>query len=101
VDPQVIAMRRRVEVIRDPAIATVAAAVELSTRDGTAHSLSTSAARGSSSNPMRDQDIEDKLRTIAASWRAGHDVEPLIDAIWTLEKNGDVSGVLALTVPRA
>ena len=100
-DPQVIAMRRRVEVIRDPAIATVAAAVELSTRDGTSHSLSTSAARGSPSNPMRDKDIEDKLRTIAASWRAGHDVEPLIDAIWTLEKSSDVSGVLALTVPRA
>jgi 2-methylcitrate dehydratase PrpD len=100
-DPQVIAMRRRVEVIRDPVIATVAAAVELSTRDGTTHSLSTSAARGSPSNPMRDQDIEDKLRTIAASWRAGHDVEPLIDAIWTLEKSSDVSGLLALTVPRA
>jgi len=100
-DPQVIAMRGRVEVIRDPAIATVAAAVELSTRDGTSHSLSTSAARGSPSNPMRDKDIEDKLRTIAASWRAGHDVEPLIDAIWTLEKSSDVSGVLALTVPRA
>ena len=100
-DPQVIAMRRRVEVIRDPAIATVAAAVELSTRDGTTHSLSTSAARGSLSNPMRDQDIEDKLRTIAASWRAGHDVEPLLDAIRTLEKSSDVSGLLALTVPRA
>jgi 2-methylcitrate dehydratase PrpD len=100
-DPQVIAMRGRVEVIRDPAIAPVAAAVELSTRDGTSHSLSTSAARGSPSNPMRDQDIEDKLRTIAASWRAGHDVEPLIDAIWTLEKSSDVSGLLALTVPRA
>jgi 2-methylcitrate dehydratase PrpD len=100
-DPLVIAMRRRVEVIRDPAIATVAAAVELSTRDGTSHSLSTSAAPGSPSTPMRDKDIEDKLRTIAASWRAGHDVEPLIDAIWTLEKSSDVSGVLALTVPRA
>jgi 2-methylcitrate dehydratase PrpD len=100
-DPQVIAMRGRVEVIRDPAIATVAAAVELSTRDGTSHSLSTSAAPGSPSTPMRDKDIEDKLRTIAASWRAGHDVEPLIDAIWTLEKSSDVSGVLALTVPRA
>ena len=100
-DPQVIAMRRRVEVIRDPAIATVAAAVELSTRDGTTHSLSTSAARGSPSNPMRDQDVEDKLRTIAASWRADHGVQPLIDAIWTLEKSSDVSGLLALTVPRA
>jgi hypothetical protein len=50
---------------------------------------------------MGDQDIEDKLRAAAASWRAGHDVEPLIDAGWTLEKSSDVAGLLALTVPRA
>jgi 2-methylcitrate dehydratase PrpD len=100
-DPPVIAMRRRVEVVRDPAIATVAAAVELWTSDGTQHSLSTSAARGSPSNPMSDKDIEDKLRAIAGGWRPGHDVEPLIDAVWTLEKSTDVSGLLAFTVPRA
>jgi hypothetical protein len=50
---------------------------------------------------MRDQATKDKLRTIAASWRGGHDVEPLIDAVCTLEKSSDVAGLLALTVPRA
>jgi 2-methylcitrate dehydratase PrpD len=34
-DRAVLALRRKVEVIRDPAIATVAAAVELWTSDGT------------------------------------------------------------------
>jgi 2-methylcitrate dehydratase PrpD len=100
-DPVVLAMRRKVEVIRDPAIATVAAAVELWTSDGTKHSLATSAARGSPSNPMRDAEIEDKLRTIAAAWCPGHDVAPLIEAVWALEKSADVSSLLALTVPRA
>ena len=50
---------------------------------------------------MRDEAIEDKLRAIAAGWRGGHDVEPLIDAVCTLEKSSDVAGRLALTVPRA
>ena len=98
-DPSVVAMRRKVEVIRDPAIATIAAEVDLWTKDGRQHHLSIAAGRGSPPNPMSDQDIEGKLRTIAAGWRPGHDVGPLIDAIWTLERSEDVSSLMALTVP--
>ena len=99
-DSAVLAMRRKVEVIRDPKIGTVAAAVELWTSDGTKHSLSTLAARGSPSNPMTDKDIEDKLRTLAAGWCAGYDADPLIEAIWALEESADVASLLAHTVPR-
>ncbi|HKA80309.1 MAG TPA: MmgE/PrpD family protein [Xanthobacteraceae bacterium] len=99
-DPDVVAMRRKVEVIRDGALSTVAAQVELSTKDGTKHALATSAARGSPANPMSDRDIEDKLRAIAEAWHPGHDVAPLIDAVWTLERSDDASTLLALTVPR-
>jgi hypothetical protein len=49
---------------------------------------------------MRDEEIEDKLRTIAAGWGPGYDAAPLIEAVWTLEKSSDVASVLALTVPR-
>jgi 2-methylcitrate dehydratase PrpD len=100
-DPKVIEMRRKVDVARDPAIATIAAEVELWTADGTRHALSTPAARGSPSNPMSDRDIEDKLRTVAAAWSPGHDVAPLIDTVWNLERSDDVSRLLALAVPKA
>jgi 2-methylcitrate dehydratase PrpD len=99
-DPAVTELRRKVEVIRDPAIATIAAEVELWTRDGSKHRLSTPAARGSPANPMSDREIEDKLRAIAAGWRAGHDVAPLIDAVWALDRSEDAAHLLALTVPR-
>jgi hypothetical protein len=49
---------------------------------------------------MSDQDIEEKLRTVADAWRPGQDVGPLIDAVWTLEVSSDVSALPALTVPR-
>jgi 2-methylcitrate dehydratase PrpD len=98
-DPEVIELRRKVEVIRDDTIATVAAQVELWTADGTKHDLSTLAARGSPQNPMRDRDLEEKLRTVAADWHPGHDVGPLIDAVWKLEQSEDVSRLLALAVP--
>ena len=99
-DLAVVAMRGNVEVLRDPALSTVAAQVELWTGDGARHALATSAARGSPGNPMSDRDIEDKLRTIAEAWHPGHDVAPLIDAVWTLERSDDASTLLALTVPR-
>jgi hypothetical protein len=50
---------------------------------------------------MSDRDIEDKLRAIAAAWCPGHDVAPLIDSVWTLERSNDVSHLLALAVPRS
>jgi len=98
-DPRVLALRRMVEVVRDPSLSTIAAAVEI-TADGKVHQLSQSAARGSDVNPLSDQDLEQKLRTVAASWDARHNIQPLIDAVWSLEKSADVSGLAALVAPR-
>ena len=86
---------------RDESFATVAAAVEIATADGKLHKLSQAAARGSDLNPMSDRDLEDKLRTAAAGWNPRHDIAPLIDAIWDLDKAEDISKLAALTVPRA
>ena len=99
-DPAVIAMRRKIEVASDPALWTIAAEMDVFTADGRKHSVVTKAARGSPSNPMKDTEIEDKLRAEAGRWRPGHDIQKLIDAVWALEKSGDVSNLAALTVPR-
>lgn len=98
-DPRVLALRSKVEVLRDDTLSTVAAAVEITTTDGTIHKLSQPAARGSDVNPMSDADIEAKLRTSAADWDQRHDVEPLIAAIWSLDGSADVSGLASLAVP--
>lgn len=98
-DPAVVAMRRRIAVVRDPAVATIAAQVELCTADGRTHRLSTPAARGSPANPMSDRDVEEKLRTVVGSWQPSYDVAPLIAAIWALDRSDDAARVLALTVP--
>ncbi len=99
-DPSVLALRGKVEVLRDPAIPTVAAEVDLWTTDGRQHRLSQTAARGSETNPLSDRDLEDKLRIIASDWRAGYDPQPLIDAVWSLDRCDDVSTLPTLTVPR-
>jgi hypothetical protein len=68
--------------------------------DGKRYKLSQAAARGSDRNPMSDRDLEDKLRTSAAGWDPRHDIAPLIDAVWALDKSADVSKLASLAVPR-
>ena len=99
-DPDVLALRSKVELIRDPACSTIAAAVEITTADGRIHHRSQSASRGSDANPMSDAELEDKLRSAAAGWEPQHDVAPLIDAVWALDSSADVSALASLAVPR-
>ena len=99
-DPVVKEMRRKVEVASDPAISTIAVEMDFWTTDGRKHSVSTQAARGSSANPLKDSEIEQKLLDEARSWRPAHHIKPLIDAVWALDKSGDVSNLAAMTVPR-
>ena len=99
-DPAVKEMRRKVEVASDPAISTIAVEMDFWTNDGKKHGVSTQAARGSSANPLKDSEVEQKLLNEARSWRPAHDIKPLIDAVWALDKSGDVSNLAAMTVPR-
>jgi 2-methylcitrate dehydratase PrpD len=98
-DPKVLAVRSKVELLQDAAIPTTAAKVVI-TAGGKTYNMSQAAARGSDANPMSDNDLEDKLRDAAAGWNPNHDIAPLIDAIWQLDKSGDIAGLAALTVPR-
>ncbi|MBS0541275.1 MAG: MmgE/PrpD family protein, partial [Proteobacteria bacterium] len=99
-DPKVSALRKHITVSSDPAISTIAVDMEFTTSDGKVHTRSTKAARGSAANPLKDAEIERKLRDEARSWNARHDIQPLIDAVWALDKSADVSTLAALSVPR-
>jgi 2-methylcitrate dehydratase PrpD len=98
-NPAVLEMRRRIEVAADSTLSTIAVEMDVRAKDGQKHSLSTRAARGSPANPLKDGEIEDKLRAETERWRPGHDIQPLIDAVWTLERAGDAAKLAALTVP--
>src|SRR5471030_657037 len=98
-DPKMSAMRKRISVASDPNISTIAVEMEFTTADGKVHKLSTRAARGSAANPLKDSEIERKLRDEAKSWNASQDIQPLIDSVWSLDKSGDVSGLAALATP--
>lgn len=98
-DPKIKALRTKFACKADPALSTIAAEMDIWTADGKKHALSTKAARGSVSNPLKDSEIEAKLRDEAARWKPGHDVQKLIDAVWSLEKSDDASTLVTLTRP--
>jgi 2-methylcitrate dehydratase PrpD len=98
-DPRIKTLRAKFACKGDPAIPTIAAEMDVWTTDGKKHALSTQAARGSVANPLKDAEIEAKLRDEAQRWEPGHDVQKLIDAVWSLEKSDDVSTLVALTRP--
>jgi 2-methylcitrate dehydratase PrpD len=98
-DPAVQALRSRVEVEQDDSVAVEAAIVRIWTTDGMQHEMTVPAARGSLRRPMSDHAIEDKLRTLAAGWCPGHDVQPLIDAVWGLDRTDVAGALLRLTTP--
>jgi 2-methylcitrate dehydratase PrpD len=97
-DSTVRALSSRVQVRRDESFSTIAAAVEITTADGTAHHLTQAAARGSDVNPLSDGEIEHKLLTCAAEWNPRFDAAPLIDAIWKVDESADVSKLASMTV---
>jgi len=99
-DPTVQALRSKVELVRDPAFATIAAAVDITTVDGKVHRTQQKAARGSDANPLSDRDLEQKLRRAAADRDSRHDIAPLIGAIWALDQSADVSALASLAMPR-
>lgn len=98
-DPAVVALRARVEVEKDESIPVESAIVRISTTDGAEHTMTVPAARGSLRRPMTDRDIEDKLRTLAAAWCPGHEMAPLIEAVWTLDRSDDAGPLLRLATP--
>ncbi|WP_072392670.1 MmgE/PrpD family protein [Hyphomicrobium sp. CS1BSMeth3] len=98
-DPAALALRAKVQVERDAGIAVEAAALRIEMKDGTVHALAVPAARGSLARPLSDSEIEEKLHRLAAGWCPTHDVQPLIDAVWALDRAADAAAVPRLTVP--
>jgi 2-methylcitrate dehydratase PrpD len=98
-DPAVLALRAKVQVVRDETIDVAGAALHILASDGTHRVVNVPAARGSLARPLTDREIEDKLRALAEHWCTGHNVEPLIDAVWSLDRADDASLPMRLAVP--
>src|SRR5262249_1264224 len=98
-DPAVRALRAKITVEPSETIDIAAATLDVRAKNGASRVVNIPAARGSLARPLTDREIEDKLRALAASWCASHDIQPVIDAVWALDCTDDASLALRLAVP--
>jgi 2-methylcitrate dehydratase PrpD len=97
--PDVLALRQKVSVRELPGTPVEAARVTITLADGRTVQSFVEAGRGTPKRPMSDADIEAKVRELSRYGRSGIDPSPLIDAVWSLDRNPDAGAVMRLAVP--
>jgi 2-methylcitrate dehydratase PrpD len=96
-DPAVKELRAKVLVEDDAAFAVGAARVNIETTNGVVLTAQISEARGSLTRPMTDSELERKLASLVEYGCPGFRTDPLIDAIWSMDRCGDVRGIIDMT----
>lgn len=95
-DPEVSAFRTRVRAEVDGALPIGAARVRVVTTSGETFETVVMHARGSLEQPMTDQEIEQKVRVLAAHGAPRCDVARVIGAVWGLEQTADTNELTRL-----
>jgi len=101
-DPQVLAMRRRVELVADEELERLRpekhAIVEITLADGRCLRHHTRAVRGTAQNPMSRIEVEEKCLGLIDRILGKRRARALCDAVWNLEKLKDVRSLRPLLV---
>ncbi len=95
-DPPAGGIADRLVFIDDDRFPVESATVTLHLRDGRRLSRHVAAARGSLAAPLDDAALEDKLRSLAAWGGSGCAPQPLIDALWALDRRADAGSLMPL-----
>ncbi len=92
------ALGNKVRFVEDSQYGVEAATVKVHWADGFALSRTVEVPEGSTGKPLTDQQLEDKLRTLCAYGGSGAQVEPLIDAVWSLDRAPDAGALMSFVV---
>ena len=98
--PSLRPLREKVFVVEDDNYPVESAMVTIYLRGGNKLSLTTEQARGSSSNPLSDVDLEKKFSDLVDYSNSPCDKARLIEAIWSLDTVDDAGKVIALAAGR-
>ena len=100
-DPKIREQLNKVEVVADPEIEKVFPAlqrviVQIQTRDGRSFHKQLDFPKGDPRNPLTDQEIEEKFAALADGVLSKPAQKRVKDAVWSLERVGSVTDLMAL-----
>ncbi|HWP28360.1 MAG TPA: MmgE/PrpD family protein [Chloroflexota bacterium] len=98
--PDVVALRRKVRAVPDPALREAQARLVLHTADGRTTEVFVPAASGTLENPMTDADVEAKFRALARPAIGERPTETVANLVWALESVPDVRTLARALGPR-
>ena len=100
-DPAIAALLKKVSGTADPTVAEDESYLTVTLADGRAVERHVPHATGSPANPMTDQALETKFRTLASAVLASGQAERLLQAAWGLDQAGSLDEVTTLMVQPA
>ncbi len=100
-DPEVVALRDRVDAVVDPAIHEDAVDIRVTLNDGRILNKRVEHAIGSLARPMSDGDLEAKCRALCKPILGDEVVSALIAQCWRLDALSDAGALGRMTVPGA
>jgi len=91
-DPRVIDLIGKVTLVGDPTLdkARPAGISEITMKDGKRYQTRVDHPRGHARNPMTDDEIIEKFKSMASQYMSGERMEQVVDALFTLDKLDDV-----------
>jgi 2-methylcitrate dehydratase PrpD len=90
------ALGSRLVFVEDASLGVEAAEVTLVMAHGRRVRHAVAAAHGSLASPLTDHELNDKCRELARHGGSGVAVEPLLEALWTLDRSRDAAHVMRL-----
>jgi 2-methylcitrate dehydratase PrpD len=92
-EPDAIALRRKVEIVPDAAVAMMEAYATIRLAGGRVIEKHVPSALGSTERPMSDRDLEDKFRALVEGVLTPERAQALLDACWRVEQHEDAAAI--------
>ena len=92
-DAAVIALRRKVEALPDPAVAMMEAYATIRLNGGRVIEKHVPSALGSTERPMSDRDLENKYRALVDGVLSAEQADALMSACWNAEQFEDAAAI--------